>query len=873
MRFNSASSLRSPRLFYPLLASPMAQDISSQQPAAFKGGWLGGIGLVAVVVMTWLPHSYMRMVGWPWALVWQLGFLAFGGWLIWLLRQFELPFRPLGYGLDWAVTGTGASLIICSLASDFKTVALWNVILATGYFFALYCGINWFNQAQVNTTQVAAAIATTMLGTALISLVLWRPETGAELGDSFSTALRNAMPFGHHNFVGGYFALALPFVAACAVAFKGSLRWLAVAASALTAIALYVSGSRGALLGILVWLLVTVIAFVLNPSAKGRTQRWLLGGLGLAVAIGVLASNSRVRSLFTSLDFNHPSGFVVQDGPLLDRYFMAQRALNILRDRPLVGIGPGVMSRVSNLYRPIETGLGSDHSQQLHSTPVQLLGEMGLLGLGLYLLWLVLLTVLWLRLYRTLTDPTDRWLLYGVGGGLLAYAVSSLTDYQLENIGISAALVALLALLISLARRTELPSPPTLAGGARRYFSLALVAWLAIASYVWFVADLGFLFAHRALGRAEQGDVAGSLQQLSAAAAFVPWDPTYPALAGQNIYQLLPLVPPAEQEAVRRDALVNFYSAAAIAPNDAWFNYNLAVLLLPQDPAAAQVYSQRAVQLLPRNRSLSRYLLGQTYLAQGQTDAAITAFSLEGLSQPEFLTLPLWRQAPLAPLQDPVVDQALAHHQSVLEAISPDTPGYATLYDQTALVRWWYQRPILIAEPGKLRPITQALLATDQNAEAALAIVNQALEATPQDQALLLLRAWLAPATFAQTYFAQADLPAPERALLAESLGQFRDARSWLTAMVKPTELTGRSLLGLTYRNRYAQAINLIAPLEGLEQWMISDLLGLFTELPREFVALDQTVEAIQTEQLNLPSAANNRFEILPPSPLPEKLF
>lgn len=849
----------------------MAQTASRQLDAAFKGWWLGGIGLLAVIVMTWLPHSYLRMVSWPWALVWQLGFLAFGGWLIWLLRQFHVPFPPLGYGLDWAVAGTGAGLIICSLTSDFKTVALWNVVLATCYCFALYCGVNWVNQAQIKTTQVAAAIATTMLGTALISLLLWRPEPAAALDDSFSAALRNAMPFGHHNFVGGYFALAMPFVAACAVAFKGRLRWLAVAASAVTAIALYVSGSRGALLGVLVWLTVVVIALVINPTAKGKIQRWLLGGLGLAVAIGVLASNSRVRSLFGGLNLNQPSGFVVQDGPLLDRYFLFKTALNILSHRPLVGVGPGVMSRVSNLYRPIETGLGQDHSQQLHSTPVQLLGEMGLLGLGLYLAWLVLIAIFWLRVYRKTTDQANRWLLYGIGGSFLAYGVSSLTDYQLENIGISTVLVTLLVLLLSLANQTELRSPPALGDGTRRYLSLALVAWLAIATYLWFVSDLGFFFAHRALSRAKQGDVAGSLQQLSAAATFVPWDPTYSALAGQNIYQLLPLVPPAEQDAVRQDTLANLYSAVAIAPNDAWFNYNMAVLLLPQDPAAAADYSRRAIQLLPRKSGLSRFLLGQAYLAQGQTAAAVTAFSLQGLAQPEFLTLPLWEQEPLAPIKQQVLEQALTYHESMLTGLSPEVPGFSTFYDQTALIRWWQRQP-LTANVNRLRPVTRALLATDQSLEAALAIVNQALAANPQDHALLLLRAWLSPTT-AQSYFAQADLPAPEQAILAESLGQYRDARSWLTALVEPAELTGRSLLGLTYRNRYAQGINFIAPIEGMEQWVIPNLLRLFEELPREFVALDQTIETIQTEQLNLPSAVNNRFEITPPPSLPKNFF
>ncbi|MGB5972625.1 MAG: O-antigen ligase family protein [Nodosilinea sp.] len=837
--------------------------LSSQPIAqAVRLPWLGAVGIAAVVIMTWLPHSYLRMVGWPWVLVWQAGFLAIAAVLMSQLRQLEQPFRPLGYGLDWAVAATGLGLIVCSLASDFRVAALWNVVLATYYFLALYAGVNWVS-LQAKTIHLAAAIAGTFLGTALISLVLWRPGAASAQG-SFYTALRNAMPFGHHNFVGGYFALALPFALACTIAFRGRLRWLAVAASILTGVALYVSGSRGALLGIMVWLLAATAAFVVGSTAKDRLRRLGVGGLGLGLIAMVAASNPRVRSLLGGLNFANPSS-AVQDGPLLDRYYLAKIAANILRDRPLTGVGPGAMSRVSNLYRPLEAGLGMDHSQQLHSTPAQILGEMGLLGLGVYLLWLVLVIRLCLHLSRTGLTSTNRWLLYGVGGSFLAYGVSSLTDYQLENIGISTALVALLVVLLSIAHGS-LPQPPA-GGTTRRYLSLGLLAWLVVTGYLWLMADLGFWYAHRASHQASQGDMAGSLQHLSAAAAFVPWDPTYPALAGQELYRLLPLVPPEEQAAVRQDILANFAAAAAIAPNDAWFNYNLAALLLPQDPSAAGVYSRRAVQLLPRSEGFSRYLLGQIYVAQGQTDAAVTAFSLEGVAQPRFLTLPLWRQETLAPLQAPVLDQALAYHEAVLDAMSPAAPSYATFLDQTTLVRWWHRRPLLPLETAKLRPIVQALLATDQSTEAALAIASQALEQTPQDQGLLLLLAWLRPGD-APSYFARTTLAPAEQAQLLATLTEYRDVRSWLTALGTPIQRTGRSLLGLTYRNRYAQNINFIAPpggADGLDQWVIPELLGLFLDFPREFVALDQTVETLQTEQLDLPSAASNNFSVSPP--------
>jgi O-antigen ligase len=831
--------------------------------AAARGLWLGGIGLAAVVMMTWLPHSYLRMVSWPWALVWQVGFLAVGVWLLWLLRQPQVPFSPLGYGLDWAVGATGLGLVACSLASEFRAIALWNVTLAVVYLIALYAGAVWVRQTAQATDRLAMAITCTVLGTAIISLVLWRPAAASELEESFYTALRNAMPFGHHNFVGGYFALGLPFVVACALAFGGWRRWVAIAASGLTAIALYVSGSRGALLGVLVWLLGLAIAFGIGTRAKGRGRRLLRGGLGVGLTLAVALTNSRVRGFLGSIQLSSPSGFVVQDGQLIDRYFMAKTALNILRDRPLFGVGPGVMSRVSNLYRPIETGLGMDHVRQLHSTPPQLVGELGLLGLGLYLLWLVVVGRLGLRL-RPEVPADQRWLLYGVGGSILAYGVSSLTDYQLENIGIASLLGTLVLVLLSLAREGSPTASSPLAPSTRRYLSLGLLAWLGLTTYLWGLADLGFLYGDRALRSAEQGDVASALTQLDAAAAFVPWDPTYPALAGQTIAQLLPLLPPAEQEAARQDAVAHYTNALALGPNDVWFNFNLANLLLPQDPAAAETYSRRSVQLLPRNNALSRYGLGQALLNQGKTEAAIAAFSLEGTGQPGFLTWPLWQQSPLAPLKDPVLDQALAHQEVVLAATPPTTPGYNSYYDQTVLVRWWHRRPLPNLAVENLSPLTQTLLAADKSPAAALAVVDRALAQTPTAEGLLLLRAWLNPQKYARAYFEQANLAPAEQAQLSASLVDNRDLRSWLESLATPLPGAGRSLLGLTYRNRYAQNITYIASAGDLDRWVIPELLGLFPGLPREFVPLDRAIEAIQTQTLGLPSAVHNNFSVVP---------
>ncbi|NJO94052.1 MAG: hypothetical protein HC820_06255 [Hydrococcus sp. RM1_1_31] len=45
--------------------------------------------------------------------------LLLGVWGIWMLRQFQLPFKPLGYGLDWAVGLMAVALLLSALLAHF----------------------------------------------------------------------------------------------------------------------------------------------------------------------------------------------------------------------------------------------------------------------------------------------------------------------------------------------------------------------------------------------------------------------------------------------------------------------------------------------------------------------------------------------------------------------------------------------------------------------------------------------------------------------------------------------------------------------------------------------------------------------------------
>lgn len=856
------------------MTSELPEILPAPPQHPWRGEGLGWLALTILIVMTWMPESYYRMVSWPWVLTWQVGFFSVGLWLVWMLRQFNHPFRRLGYGLDWMIALTGVCLLLSSLLAPFRTVAVWNSVLVISYGALLYSLRNAIQQSAIGIGPLWSGMALTGVVTTGISLALWQPSPEMLTSNNFITAIRNANPFGHHNFVGGYLVLILPIVLSFALAQPGWKRWLGLLLSSVVVIAVYISGSRGAALGLLVWLVVTLAARVGRSKGVQRQRMLVISLILLAlISLGML-SNPRTRALLTGLvQMNEtPSVQLVADSPTRDRYFMSWIGRNILRDRPFWGVGPGNMSRVSNLYRPIESGGGLDHIQQLHNTPIQIAGEFGLWGLGLYLGWIGTVGRLWWQLSRHLPPGRDLTLLYGIGGSFLAYGVSSLTDYQLENVGISTILVLNIVLLIGLADRypgkRHQKQSGILPQISRRWISLGVIGGLTLCLRLWLPFDGALWLGRQALVNAHRGEVISADATWSQAAALSPWDPTHHVLAGQFLLNLMQASQDSDNRAQLKPLILDHFRKALVAaPNDIWFNQNLGVLLLDEQPDQAEIYAARTTQLLPRSDAHTYYLLGLAYLAQQKREQAITAFTLEALINPNILISPLWAKDPqLEAVLPEVVDATLYHLGDLVATTPPTTPGYAILYEQTVFLQWWYRRPLL--DPLNLqglRPITQALLQAEENPQAAIALVNRAIEAQGgQDASLELLRAWLDPGTYAESYLHNATVNTEERRVARQHLEQSRDLRGWITSLPGSFAEQERSSVAFAYRNFDASFIKLILQPPHLETYTLLDLLPLIQPWPREFTPIDYRLEAIKTQELDLPSSAENGFKLVP---------
>ncbi|MBT9315232.1 O-antigen ligase family protein [Leptothoe spongobia] len=825
--------------------------------------WLSIAGVVSLLIFAWLPDSYLKMRSWPWIVIWQFGWLAIARSAVWRLRQFQRPWQWLGHGLDQIfLTLVLVLLITCGFAMD-RGLAFLNCLLVFAYIIALYLFRNSLSPKPSHIRRFWMGFVVVSTVSSLIALWLWQPTTDMWLSNRFYDALRNRFPLGHHNFSGGYFALTLPMAVAFAIAHTGWRRCLGAITSLSIAIALYSSGSRGAWLGSSVALLISFGTVLWQSHGKQRWQVFLISFLCAGGVILLFLSNPRIRSFD-----------IHRQGPTFDRILMVRAAGNILNHRPLVGVGPGNMAHAYNVYRPIEGGTGLEMAQQLHNLPVQIAGELGYAGLIVYGWLLFNIAKLWIRLNQSASNHTERWLLYGIGLSGLSYAVSSLTDYQLENIPIAATLICLLLLLILKADQAISQGSPSSTSvkyasvPLRRLLSLSILSILLLQFSFWGATSIAIYFNQSAIKKANNNQLVEAEADFIKAAKLNPWDPTPNALMAQLMYDVSRAAPTAEDRQLLMQQTINYYlNALAASPNDAWFNNNLALLYLQAgDPGRAEAYAERAISLYPRNYNYTYYTLGLVYLAQAKVEQAIDALALEMLASPNFITMQIWHRDPLASLQPRILDKAISYYEHVQSLLGPDHLYGNQLYEQSLLIRWWAERSLPeTIQWQRLRPIVQAVIQANTEPEQALMLVKQQLETFHDTEGLKLLRAWLKPDLYLEQYLASADLSEEEAVNIRSEILEKRMLKDWLTASVGTPSERKRGSLSLAYRNASANGITSILRPEALEYSILpNQVLQLFVAMPRDLPILDELMESIRAEQLNLVHSTRNRFELAP---------
>lgn len=191
--------------------------------------------------------------------------------------------------------------------------------------------------------------------------------------------------FGNQDLFGGYVALGIPIAVAAFFNETPRPRWM-LAVMALLVAALLISGSRSA------WLAALIGTLVALPYRRIslRTALWFAGVVfATTVAVSVLSPGptlNRIAASFSSADVG-----------LQARLWFWDASLRMLRDAPVVGVGPGNFAYWSPSYQGealhAPTGHAhyhnSLHTLHAHSDPLELATETGLIGLALaaWMLW------------------------------------------------------------------------------------------------------------------------------------------------------------------------------------------------------------------------------------------------------------------------------------------------------------------------------------------------------------------------------------------------------------------------------------------------------------------------------------------------------
>jgi uncharacterized protein involved in response to NO len=745
---------------------------------------LGLLVAAFYALLTLLPDSSSLVVSWGWVAVWQIGLLCPVLWLlsiIWQQRRIPL----LGNGLDWVAGFFLVSLIASTAFAAYPNQARWYSWAAICGLAALYAVNSWLRSPQ-RRYQLLTWQGYLSLAFIALSLLLWVSQTlfpelaqlqefrqyGVNLPFDFSTLeLRNWAPIGHQNYVAGYLVLTLPLLIGLGMLRSDRQRWLWFAGAGLGLVDLYTTSSRGGWLGLVV---VLIVGFGLLLWQSAIPQRWLMlssGGV-LALLILLVLANNRLRTLITAVLSGQVAG-----GELGYRLITATAGWEIGRSQPILGTGLGSVPLLYQQYRPAWAGREAELVYQLHSTPIQVWAELGLLGVLSMVAAIVLLLYLSRRWLKQSTDALseskqDRVIVWSLGAGLVAYGITSLTDYQLDIIAISGAIVIYLATLASIFRTQTnekshdvvaayslslAPSHATVFALFSVGILLAVIVWLVPIHRAWMLSSQGFQTLNQLANitdpQQRQTALTTFTQKLDRAHQLAPWEPYYPYQLGWNLGNLAVQATTPQQPEWLQGSLNWLQVGTEIAPNQEFGYTNAAWLLLDLDPKAATQAFTRAIQLVPAKRSL--FLgLGLSLLRQGKPDLAVEAVSLEMLRDPLLITSPVWRSPELKPLYTQAVQRLEAKYATLLaQHTQPDLLNYYLHQCRGALHWWMGDLPVARTYWDKTgQPLSQAVLqitegktvSADPQADTALpGVLAIAAWQNPSDRATWLQRAWI----------------------------------------------------------------------------------------------------------------------------------
>lgn len=409
-----------------MLPSDLAEHPSSSPPETTIWSFVAAAVVATAIVVSPGAFDVFRT---PKTVAFQLlalMMLATGGAAMLLSERVARTFRTNRMALSIALAAVAWTAITTATSlrpgvGQFKTFS----VFCFAVFFAAAVGTSWRRGPSAVLIVLAPAVlnAVTAFMQSFGKWTLWYVPASLE------TRLRTTGFIGTTNEAGGY--LVLPLIAAIAASVAWPrLRWLFATAAAVIAVGIVAAQSVTSIAAAACG----VAAMMFLPGA--RRLRWATA-IGLLVFVSVVALHpgSRAR-IKTMLGFAASGQLSEMTSFRLPAY---TAALAMFRDRPLVGVGPGVFR---TLYMPYKLRLDAEHPQwirpgnqsfgQVHNDHLQLLAETGLPGYLIFLAALAFVARLSFTRREVSTSPQSLFVTAFAFPGVVALLVLALAHFPLQ---------------------------------------------------------------------------------------------------------------------------------------------------------------------------------------------------------------------------------------------------------------------------------------------------------------------------------------------------------------------------------------------------------------------------------------------------------
>jgi O-antigen ligase len=343
-----------------------------------------GAGFVGLALLASLWASPDRLASLPWFVIAMVGVLLVlavtGRWS----TQVAQRIRP-GHLVGLFVVATFIALGSALLTSRWPSYKLSWLNALYAFLPSIRSLPFWWTQQGLQPNQTGAMLAVCTSLTVALALTPWH-ETAGDAG------ARAAVDGAGASMV---------------------WRWMAAFLSVAGVIVVFMTGSRAALAGLVVAVLLILIV---------RTHRWLWAwGTGIGAMVVGLYASGELAPIFHF--FVHDETL---DTKLVARLDIWSSALRGIEDHPLTGIGLGVFNKVMPVRYPYQTVGLSYPVTQAHNLFLDValaIGLPGTLGLAMLLLGSVLLAIGGLRL-----TGASRVLSLGILASIAAFLVFGITD-------------------------------------------------------------------------------------------------------------------------------------------------------------------------------------------------------------------------------------------------------------------------------------------------------------------------------------------------------------------------------------------------------------------------------------------------------------